>query len=204
MPAASDIRRELPLLAGGVTRERADAARNRERVLSAARRLFAERGASAVTMDELAVAAGVGKGTLYRRFADKSAVAYALLDAAERALQDRLLHGSPPLGPGAAAVDRLVAFTAAYVDFATDTLDLLVQAEAAQGARLRSGAYDFWRRHCAYLFDEAGAADADRRADVLLAALAADQLQHWLRGEQSSVGRLKDQLGVVAALLTSA
>jgi AcrR family transcriptional regulator len=198
----SAMRRELPVLAGGVVRERADAARNRERVLDAARRLFAERGAAAVTMDDLAAAAGVGKGTLYRRFADKSAVAYALLDAAERELQERLLHGPPPVGPGAAATDRLVAFAAAYVDFAAETLDLLVQAEAAQGGRLRSGAYDFWRQHCAYLFVEAGGADADRRAEVLLAALSAEQLQHWLRDQQSPVDQLKEQLAAVARLLT--
>jgi AcrR family transcriptional regulator len=55
---------------------RADAARNRERVLEAARAVFAERGVEA-TLDDVARRAGVGVGTVYRRFADKD----ELLDA---------------------------------------------------------------------------------------------------------------------------
>ena len=48
--------------------ERGDAARNRALLLDAARRLIGERGADAVSMDDIAAAAGVGKGTLFRRF----------------------------------------------------------------------------------------------------------------------------------------
>ncbi|PZS29289.1 MAG: TetR family transcriptional regulator, partial [Pseudonocardiales bacterium] len=51
-PAAAEGRRELPVLEQGVVRERADAARNRLRVLAAAERLFAARGVAGVTMDE--------------------------------------------------------------------------------------------------------------------------------------------------------
>src|SRR4051812_17623609 len=90
----------LPVL-GAPVRERADAARNRIRVLEAAEKLFAERGVDAVTMDDVAGAAGVGKGTLYRRFGDKGGLAMALLDQRERELQERILTGPPPLGLGA-------------------------------------------------------------------------------------------------------
>jgi len=58
---------------------RADAERNRVRVLAAATRVFAEHGASA-TLNDVAAAAGVGVGTVYRRFADKEAVLDALFD----------------------------------------------------------------------------------------------------------------------------
>jgi AcrR family transcriptional regulator len=51
-------------------RLRADAARNQQRILESARRLFAERGLE-VTLDDVADAAGVGVGTVYRRFANK-------------------------------------------------------------------------------------------------------------------------------------
>ncbi|MDQ2884136.1 MAG: TetR/AcrR family transcriptional regulator, partial [Actinomycetota bacterium] len=78
--------------------ERADAARNRARVLDAAERLSAQRGATRVTMEDIAKAAGVGKGTLYRRYPDRAAVAVALLDEHERRLQQQLLSGPPPLG----------------------------------------------------------------------------------------------------------
>jgi AcrR family transcriptional regulator len=63
---------------------RADAERNRRRILEAAGRLFAERGLD-VPLDDIAACAGVGIGTVYRRFADKD----ALIDA----LFEEKLHG---------------------------------------------------------------------------------------------------------------
>jgi AcrR family transcriptional regulator len=68
-------------------RERADAARNRERILTAARRLLGRRPIHEICMDEVAREAGVGKGTVYRRFADRSSLCHALLDDSERTLQ---------------------------------------------------------------------------------------------------------------------
>lgn len=59
---------------------RADAERNRRRVLAAAADLFAERGLD-VSLDEIAAAAGVGVGTVYRRFPDKDALIDALFAA---------------------------------------------------------------------------------------------------------------------------
>src|SRR5918999_4257179 len=99
-----------------MTSERADAARNRARVLDAAARLFAEAAGRTVTMEQIAAAAGVGKGTLYRRYPNVAAIATALLDEHERALQEQLLRGSPPLGPGAPPAERLAAFYRAMVD----------------------------------------------------------------------------------------
>jgi AcrR family transcriptional regulator len=58
---------------------RADAARNRARLIEAGRELFAERGLN-VTMDEIARHAGVGVGTAYRRFASREALIEALFD----------------------------------------------------------------------------------------------------------------------------
>ena len=57
---------------------RADARRNREAIVVAARELFAERGA-AVEISDIAERAGVGVGTLYRRFPDKEALVRELL-----------------------------------------------------------------------------------------------------------------------------
>src|SRR6195256_73663 len=90
--------------------ERGDAARNRALLLDAARRLVAERGPDAVTMDEIATAAGVGKGTLFRRFGSRAGLMMVLLDEDERASQQAFLFGPPPLGPDAPPMDRLVAF----------------------------------------------------------------------------------------------
>ncbi len=162
------------------TPERADAARNRRLILTAAAELFAERGVLDVTMDDVAQRAGVGKGTLYRRFGDRQGLAMALLDDRERALQERILRGPAPLGPGADPEARLGAFVSAYLEFLLDALDLVLLSEtSAPGARHRSGAHAFWATHCRLQLDAAGAPDASLRADVLLAALAADQVREW-------------------------
>src|SRR5215470_7613898 len=73
-------------------RERRDAAQHRQQVLEAAARLFGERGVESVTMDEIAHAAGVGKGTLYRRYGDKGQLVLALMDEPVAELQESLAH----------------------------------------------------------------------------------------------------------------
>ncbi|MBP0452829.1 helix-turn-helix transcriptional regulator [Kitasatospora sp. RG8] len=180
----------LELLRTPPPAERADAARNRAAVLEAAARLFAEHGVEAVSMDQVAAAAGVGKGTLFRRFGDKAGLGVALLDARERALQEAVLRGPAPLGPGeadeaggpgtapgTAPGERLAAFVDAYLDYLLEHLDLVRMSEtASRGARYRIGAYRFWHRHVAILLTRAGAADPEHDAHALLAALAAEHV----------------------------
>lgn len=182
----------LELLRTPPPKERADAARNRVAVLEAAARLFAEQGVDAVSMDQVAAAAGVGKGTLFRRFGDKSGLAAALLDARERVLQEAALSGPPPLGPGAPADERLTAFLNAYLDYLLEHLALVRMSEtAAPGARYRIGAYRFWHRHVAILL--AAAPDPDYTAHALLAALAADHVAALL----PEVGEQRMRIGLL-------
>lgn len=68
---------------------RSDAVENRERVLAAARVVFAEHGLGALIPD-VAARAGVGKGTVYRHFPTKEALVQALLDAYWRQLEELL------------------------------------------------------------------------------------------------------------------
>lgn len=175
-PRSGSSSEPLEILRGRPVAERADAARNREKVLKAAARLFAEKGVEAVSMDAIAAEAGVGKGTLFRRFGDKSGLAVALLDERERELQERILSGPPPLGPGAPAADRLTAFAEAYLDYLFRHLDLVRMSETASpGARYRIGAYRFWHRHVAILLAEARpSVDADVLAHTLLAAVGGE------------------------------
>ncbi|QKV72640.1 TetR/AcrR family transcriptional regulator [Amycolatopsis sp. Hca4] len=192
--SASSTPAGLPVL-GAPVRERADAARNRIRVLEAAEKLFAERGVDAVTMDDVAGAAGVGKGTLYRRFGDKGGLAMALLDERERELQQRILTGPPPLGPGAEPAARLGAFVEAYLDLLDRQLDLVLLSETATtGARFRTGAHTLWRQHCRHLLEAGGAQDAEIAADVLLAALSAEQVRHWRRDRELGSAPLAESL----------
>ena len=120
--------------------ERGDAARNRALLLDAARRLIAERGADAVTMDDVATAAGVGKGTLFRRFGSRAGLMIVLLDEDEKAEQQALHVRSAAAGPGAPPLDRLLAYGRERLRFAWDHRALLSDAghdsaDAVQRAR---------------------------------------------------------------------
>ena len=107
--------RPLPLL-GTTAPERRDAARNREALLVAAQGLVEHYGVDAVTMDAVAAAAGVGKGTVFRRFESREGLMAALLDHSETAWQASVMSGPPPLGPGAEPWERLMAFGRSRLD----------------------------------------------------------------------------------------
>jgi AcrR family transcriptional regulator len=184
---------ELPVL-GGEPHERADAARNRQKVLDAAACLFAREGAERVSMEAIAAHAGVGKGTLFRRFGDRASLARAVLGENERRLQEEIIRGPAPLGPGAPPAERLSAFAAAYLEFLETHGQLLVAAEfGSPGFRLIGPPYVFYRTHVALLLREAGLGErAEYLSDVLLAPLAAStfRYQHEVRG--FGLGRLAD------------
>lgn len=179
-------------------KERADAARNRARILDAAEHLFREHGVASVSMDQIAAEAGVGKGTLFRRFGDKAGLAVALLGAREQDLQAAIMSGPPPLGPGAPPGTRLVAFLTTYAEFLDAHLDLAHMSETARpGARYQIGAYRLWHRHVAMLIGQARPElDADYLAHALLAPLASDQ-RKALRGEIGAE-RMRDGLTTLA------
>jgi len=180
-------------------RLRADAARNRERVLQAARRLFRERDPSVVTMDEIAAAAGVGRATLYRRYRDPAAVALALLDEHQRHLQEQIIGGPPPLGPGASPHDRLSAFYTAMIELLEEHLPLALSGETG-AARFRTGAYGFCRLHVRALLDAAGVADPEPLVDVLLAPLA-PELYQYQRAQGLTTDRITRTLDRLARSL---
>ncbi|WP_026421206.1 TetR/AcrR family transcriptional regulator [Actinokineospora inagensis] len=182
--------------------ERADAARNRARVLTAAEDLFAERGARNVTMDDIAKAAGVGRGTLYRRYPDRAAIALALLDDHERVLQEKLMGGDPPLGPGAPPAERLAAFYTAMVDLLDRHSHLALAAEVGH-SRFTTGAYGFWRAHVRALLVDAGTPDPDALVDVALAPLAPEVFRHQREERALPVDRITAALRVLARGLTT-
>ncbi|WP_424217261.1 TetR/AcrR family transcriptional regulator (plasmid) [Streptomyces sp. BI20] len=97
--------------------ERADAVRNRVHLLETAREMIAEYGVESLTMDGLAERAGLGKGTVFRRFETRAGIFRALLDDVETRFQQQVLSGPPPLGPDADPVARLVAYGRARISF---------------------------------------------------------------------------------------
>ena len=181
-----------PSAAGAGVPERADAARNRARVLAAAAELFASGDPRTVTMDDIARAAGVGRATLYRRYPDTRSIAVALLDEHERALQELLMRGDPPLGPGARPAARLAAFYSAMVDLLDAHVDLVLGTETG-GARYATGAYAFWAAHVRALLVDARIADPDAMVDVLLAPVSAEVYVHQ-RGRHLASAQITNAL----------
>ncbi|MET9256184.1 TetR/AcrR family transcriptional regulator [Streptomyces sp. NPDC048182] len=170
---------------------RADAARNRARLLEAAARLIAEQGVAALTMEAVAAAASVGKGTVFRRFGDRTGLLMALLDHSERRFQAALLSGPPPLGPGAPPAERLRAFGTALLHRTIAELDLQLAAEPGPERRYTSPPRRFLRGHVALLLRQA-APDAD-----------SEVLSHTLLGylDPALVHHLTQQCGVPPARL---
>ncbi|ANS69792.1 TetR family transcriptional regulator [Streptomyces lincolnensis] len=161
---------------------RADAARNRARLLEAAARLVAEHGAAGVTMEAVAVAANVGKGTVFRRFGDRTGLLTALLDHSERKFQAAFLSGPPPLGPGAPPVERLRAVGHALLRRSVDELDLQLAAEPSPERRFSVPARRLLRGHLALLLRQAVPdADSELLSHTLTGYLSPVLIHHLTR-----------------------
>jgi AcrR family transcriptional regulator len=176
---------ELPLIALPTEQtERADAASNRRRILAAATELFAERGAACVSMQDVARAAGVGMGTMYRRFGDRAGLTFALLGERHAAFQEELVRGAPPLGPGAPAAERLHAFGRARIALLDDgEAAMLLTTAKAQSATL-TGPDAAYRTHLGVLLrDAAPALDVEYAVNTLVLAFDA-RLHLHLRHER--------------------
>jgi AcrR family transcriptional regulator len=127
--------------------ERCDAAANRKLILETAEKLFAEHGVDNVNMAQIAQAAQVGKGTIYRRFANKAELCLALLDTQmtdfQNVMLDRMRHMTvgkvTPLG-------QLDQFLDALVYFIEDHAPLLceVQREGLLGSSQDVQLPHFW------------------------------------------------------------
>jgi AcrR family transcriptional regulator len=187
--------RSLPSLpvAGSQAAERADAARNRLKILEAATRLIERHGIERVSMDMLAEEAGVGKGTIFRRFGDRAGLAHALLDDHERAFQESLIRGEPPIGPGAPPAERLRAFGHAMIDVLEAHGEVILAGQSGSPcARFRSPPFRAYRAHVTSLLTELDPRiDADYHADSLLAVLAADQYRHLRQERGMTVERVR-------------
>ncbi|MFD8479989.1 TetR/AcrR family transcriptional regulator [Kitasatospora sp. NPDC059673] len=152
--------------------ERADAARNREALLCTARAMIAELGAEKVTMDGLAERAGLGKGTVFRRFGTRAGIFRALLDAEEQCFQNEVLSGAPPLGPGADPIDRLIAYGRERTRFLLARHDIARAAIERKGT-VPAGGPVFTQPHIRMLLGQAslGLSDLDTLAFQLTSAL---------------------------------
>ena len=182
----------LPI--AGARRERADAAANRVRILEAAVRVLAQQGAEGTSIDAIAAEAGVGKGTIFRRFGNRSGLFQAFLDEHLRAFQDAFMFGPPPLGPGAPAEDRLAAFFDGLLDLHDDQLEV---ALALQKDRWRPpiGGYIALSVHVESLIREISPAlDAHVTAQLLMNALSVNLIRYLRRDAGVSLATIKTSL----------
>jgi AcrR family transcriptional regulator len=182
------LTRELQVLGQPeVPRERADALRNRTRILEAARAMLKRIPPDALCMDALCAAAGVGKGTLYRRFVDKAALLRALLDEDERALQEDVRLSFSASARGAEARRQLLVLLEKLHAFVMDHAELLGAAEASgkPAVILESPPYAWRRSVIAALLERSDVppAKASYFADMLMASMAGEIVMRALRSQ---------------------
>lgn len=193
--------------------ERQDAAQNRQRILETARRLFDEQGVEAVTMSEIAVQAGVGKGTLYRRYPDKGVLCMALVDQATQDFQDKVLaylRGETVSGK-LSTLAQLSWLLEQVVGYVEENAAYLKPSQQVGRAVHKTGYYNVpvyhWQRSLVLLLlnaaVEAGEVrpdlDTDYLADALLAPLQLDLYNHHRKVREFSQARIANGLKQLAA-----
>jgi AcrR family transcriptional regulator len=181
-----------------VREERADAARNRKAILEAADELFATSDSPGeVSMDDIARAAGVGKGTLFR-FGHRDNLIRQVYAVRLAPLREQIESGPPPLGPDTPPRTRVAAIIDAIAVVKLDNAHLMLALE--EGGGPTSGIYgsaDYVSVH-GLLRDlvatELGVGRAGWVAHVLLATVRADLLRHVTEGEGMSHSALRSSL----------
>jgi AcrR family transcriptional regulator len=202
----------LDTIEDGQRPERRDAAANRRLILATAAALFAEHGVANINMADIAQAAGVGKGTLYRRFASKAEICLGLMNEQLTAFQNEMLAEFRDMtAQGTSFMMQLEFFLDALVHFTERHSPLLSEVQRAgliQGAPHASSHAQlphFWQYMTVNgLLQTAVTAgelpptlDIAYLGDALLAPLQADifQFQRQIRG--FSVERISAGLRVL-------
>jgi AcrR family transcriptional regulator len=157
-----------PVEQAALRKPRADAERNRLRLLEAAKAAFAEKGAGA-SLDEIARSAGVGAGTLYRHFPTRDALIEAVYRKESAQLIGSAAHLSETRAPLAALRDWLVLF----VDYLATKRDMAEALNSFVGgvSDLQSASSIQVKQAISDLVDRA-VRTGDIRQDVDLRALA--------------------------------
>ncbi|MFG3256018.1 TetR/AcrR family transcriptional regulator [Streptomyces sp. NPDC048172] len=177
-------------------RSRADAVRNREAVLDAAEALFVREGLAKVSMNSVAAAAGVGKGTVFRAFTDRTGLLQALAERRTAPLREAVTEGPAPLGPGTPPRERIPAMLDAAARTKLDNLSLyLALEETGSTSPYRLPSYGWWhgtlRDELEKLTDPA---NAGFLAHALLAAVRADLMTHLAAEEETPGEEIRERL----------
>ncbi|WP_067691867.1 TetR/AcrR family transcriptional regulator [Nocardia jejuensis] len=167
-------------------RERADAARNRRAILDATRALLAEHGADAITMDRVAAAAGVGKGTIFHRFGNRAGLLHEMVAAPAEELMAAIASGPPPLGPGAPAGERLLAYFDAMTSMVADSVELMAAYRTVAPHPRTVEFHTAWDVHITAMLHEARPdLDAEVVGRLLLSGLGSDMAFAMVRAGET-------------------
>jgi AcrR family transcriptional regulator len=167
--------------------ERADAVRNRRAILAATEELLARHRPGDISIEQVALAAGVGKGTVFHRFGSRMGLMTALMIERAQALTEAVTSGPPPLGPGAPDRQRLLAFLDAVIEVVGRNKSLLAElafSATAEPVATDKGrrqddhpVYRFWHGHISTLIAaQRPDVDAEMIAHVLLGALHSEPI----------------------------
>jgi AcrR family transcriptional regulator len=191
-------------------RLRADAVRNRAAILRATEELLTSHHPQHISMEQVAAAAGVGKGTVFHRFGSRHGLMLALMQERAHDLQVAITTGPPPLGPGAPPRARLLAFLTAAVELVARNKGLLAAlgtapapvapavAETEVQPRETHPVYRAWHEHIDHLIHQQRPdLDAGMLAHVLLAPLHSEPILNVLgRGDGTGLSQtLHDLVG---------
>ncbi|MFF3754492.1 TetR/AcrR family transcriptional regulator [Streptomyces sp. NPDC002018] len=181
---------------------RADATRNREAVLAAADALFARcERPEAVTMADIASAAGVGKATLFRGFGDRTGLIRALYETRLAPIRLAAEEGPPPLGPAAPPLERVPALLDAVLCFKIDNRHLALALEGTgSDSPYEAAHYERWHGTLRTMLERIpGLADGDFTAHALLAATRADLVEHLVGRRGMTREQMRAHLGAFTA-----
>ncbi|MGN5637151.1 TetR/AcrR family transcriptional regulator [Streptomyces sp. AC154] len=146
----------------------------RDRILGAADELLAASATpGAVTMDDIAAAAGVGKGTLFRAFGSRDGLLDALFAARLEPWREELHRAGSPVGPDVPAADRVVSILEQLLNFKLENPGLLAAREMNGTSLLAAPHYVWVHGVLGDLLEQAGirAQTAQYTAHLLLGGL---------------------------------
>ncbi|MGW7365378.1 TetR/AcrR family transcriptional regulator [Streptomyces sp. NPDC054841] len=183
---------------------RKDAARNRAAALAAADTLFTHcQSPEDVTMADIAAAAGVGKGTLFRAFGDRTGLIRALYEARLEPIRHAVEAGPPPLGPATPPLERVPALLDAVLCFKLDNRHLALALEGTgTDSPYRTDHYERWHTLLRDLLEQIpGLTSSDFTAHALLAATRADLVEYLAGGKRVPREDMRAELATFTATI---
>jgi AcrR family transcriptional regulator len=179
-------------------RQRSDVTRNRQAILHAATLLYEQADdLTALTMDDIAAAAGVGKGTVFRRFGDRAGLLRAVFDEQIAALIETIQTGPPPLGPATPPRERVAAMLIAIIEFKIDHRRLTRALEdieqRSSSPRFQETANYQWTHKLLrdLLAEQADTHASGYHAHALLSLTRIDLIDHLLDAERYTRPQLR-------------